>query len=177
MYSHVFACIVMYRSCIGHVHVPVICIGHVSVMYRCVFWSIASYCRVSPRIGVYSEGSHRIVVYRHVSVCILKYHIVLSCIGLDTGIARPIPVRLVSPDRYLDTGIARPIPGRYLVFFVIGILRVFVCIWKASSIRTDTWLWSDTSKYRQILQNTFGGIQTPLLGEIWPIPILFALVS
>ena len=76
-------------------------------------------------IGVYFEVSHRIVVYRHVSVCILKYHIVLSCIGLDTGIARPIPVRLVSPDRYLDTGIARPIPGRYLVFFCD---RYFACI-------------------------------------------------
>ena len=54
------------------------------------------------------------------------------------GIGQAIPVSQVSPDRYLDTGIARPIPGRYLVFFVIGILRVFVCIWKASSIRTDT---------------------------------------
>ena len=47
-------------------------------------------------IGVYFEVSHRIVVYRHVSVCILKYHIVLSCIGLDTGIACVPPRRTVS---------------------------------------------------------------------------------
>ena len=34
MYSHVFACIVMYRSCIGHMYRS--CIGHVSTVLTCI---------------------------------------------------------------------------------------------------------------------------------------------
>ena len=103
-------------------------------------------------------------MYRHVSVCILKYHIVLSCIGLDTGIARPIPVRLVSPDRYLDTGIARPIPGRYLVFFCD---RYFACICVYLEGLFDTHRYLTLIGYFKIPPNTtkyFWGNTDPTFG-------------